>query len=112
MLTPLRQTSYPPPRELRDEVYTYLWDDETVTKVRSLWERYSSSYGREERRRGDKLACPIIRKDCVCNISSDLPIFVRSNCASDIVAEAISVFFRDLACLTLHAKNIEEHLGD
>jgi hypothetical protein len=100
------------PSELRDEVYTYLWDDETVNKVRSLWDQYSSIYGREEGRRGDKLACPIIRKDCVCNISSDLPIFARSSYASDIAAEAISIFFRDLACLTLYTKDIEEHLGD
>jgi hypothetical protein len=100
------------PRELWDEVYTSLWDDETVNEVKSLWEQYSSSYGRGERCTGDKLACPIIRKDCVCNISSDLPIFARPDYTSDIAAKAISSFFRDLACLTLYVKDIEEHLGD
>lgn len=100
------------PRELRDQVYIYLWDAEAIEKVKALWDRYSANYGRGERSRDiERGACPISR-GCVCDIPSTLPIFARSSYASDIAAENIGIFFRNVKSRTSHTDYIEEHLGE
>jgi hypothetical protein len=100
------------PCELRDQVYTYLWDAEAIEKVKALWVRYSCNYGRKERRRDIESGSCFTNRECVCDIPSTLPIFARSSYASDIAAENIGIFFRNVKSLIEHTDYIEEHLGE